>query len=251
MVFVELLLPISTFAIIYSHDRPKRQPIFVFGLILFGLSVGVIGYSIYDNFLQNLKVGNNNLFEMGGTFALAILTGTALLITVWSGFEQRVYFRKSVTPYIAFKSTYKTNDQNGIKICNSGLGPAVIKSIFIKHSGVEYKGADNDERWKKFVADLDKRFPDSVNTMLLLENSVISPKEEDDDLVFCEQNMCESCAKKLIDFLTKIEIEIHFSDIYGREQPTSNFNGKFFFNSTDVKQPEKKSTDLNNTIPSV
>jgi len=153
--------------------------------------------------------------ETSIALASAIVAGSALIVTVWSAWATRRHHRLSVRPHISKLTEVETSGKKaGFVIVNSGLGPALIKSIRIFVDGEEHI-IKRPSHWKDLIDKLDLPM-DGFKYYIIGEKDAINAGSRELLLqIFFPTEM--SNHDKILRELQRIKVVINYESMYGEK----------------------------------
>jgi hypothetical protein len=150
-----------------------------------------------------------------------VIAVASLVVSVTEARATREHNRQSIRPLLSFECRRQENDEAGIRLYNSGLGPAIITSSTVTLDGnvlgpwevetVNPLLAPFKVRPRWIAIRVGKSFPAGVSQMVLAIDEYREPRDGD----FWE----------LIS--SRLRIEIRYESLYGGERFEVTYTGPF------------------------
>jgi hypothetical protein len=146
-----------------------------------------------------------------------VVAVASLAVSAYVARATRKHNRISVQPVLGFRTTYSTEDDSGLLLVNSGLGPAKVKKSVLTYDGVEF-GEFNKSNVDKFRSYVKERDPLSVwpNATTLGGEPLL---DTDYRQFLLRIGPCdESELDRFYEVIEGLKLEIWYESIYGGEE---------------------------------
>jgi hypothetical protein len=137
----------------------------------------------------------------------------ALGVSLWQGWTMRQHNKLSVKPFLSFRiSVSKSKDEMGVRIYNSGLGPAIIKQLIVYVDKKPYtiKGYED---WKT-AGGAAKIFDRTIRFSTFAEKEAVRAGESLPIISYPKEGWTEKGLECFPDALSRIRIKIIYASAY-------------------------------------
>lgn len=165
-------------------------------------------------------LGASDVTAIAGVFIASLALG----VSVWQWLSARKQNRLMVTPHIILsRATVVGTRSIEVSLKNNGVGPAVIDRCVLKLAGLELNNKDIDIHFfRKHSGDIS-----DVDVNLMGGFPYFLPNTDQHLLIriiFIEQETYEKLGKDLNSYLALIDIDVAYTDIYGKRFPDVKTN---------------------------
>lgn len=145
------IIILGSIILIRYFNNPFHKNV-TWGWLLFGIGVGILISIIYFKWDLIIPTTQNTYLENLLAISMAIIAVVTIIFTNYQLKELREHNRKSVFTKIGFHfDFFESSKKVGLFIDNIGLGPAIIKDIYIFYHKEEISGNTNTERFLTFA----------------------------------------------------------------------------------------------------
>ena len=138
-----------------------------------------------------------------------VVSLVAVIVGVYSAYTDRTYARASVWPRVELNFHLSTNEQSsefGVKMSNSGIGPAIIKTVLMEVGGKYLK------TWKDVLAFIGE-FPQDIHLSTSNMANIVLPAEQT-TTTFHIKASDKSMSNKVMDTLRTVNISVCYCSVY-------------------------------------
>jgi len=147
------------------------------------------------------------------TAAVALL---ALFLAIYEGKQSRKHYRMSLKPVLVLETSKGNNPTYAVvKLVNSGLGPAIIKSMKVFLSGKQLDG-NLEENLEKAIGQCIAGLCTQQNATSIINPGYVLRSSQESHLVKIVLASDEKCSpKELAEKLNVIDVAVEYESFYG------------------------------------